>query len=334
MNTSSESAVPPFASPSESPVPAMSLRSRLDAATMALLHTRDQVVRALDAHLAEMHGLRQVLAEAEQQSLVEAQPLAVAPPAPAAAPLPPPLPQPPTYAAPQMASPPAPVVAYDPPAPPPPPPPTPEPVLAALQGLQEALLHKVPVTPAPMPMSEVFPDRLPDFSEAPAVSPFSVPLQAQVPMSAPLPPPPAASRPLVMPTVPPQMMSFQTAFTTVAPEPAAQHAPVLPPPQVSAPLSRPLSVPVVPPSLTGQVAMPAPVSGAVRPAAELPPARQMAREVAADPRMEQATLEDLNAALAFAFSQATQPSRPLVAEAPVSSRPLSPPAQWNLPPRV
>jgi len=199
-------------------------------------------------------------------------------------------------------------------------------VLAALQGLQEALLQKAPMTPAPMPMSEVFPDRLPDFSEPPAASPFSVPL-SQPPMQHVA----ATSRPLIVPSVPQQMMSFQTAFTTVAPElpPFAQ------PPASIAPLSRPLtSQPIPPLPQVTQVTLPAPVSTAMRAQITLPPAREMAREVAADPRMEQATLEDLNAALAFAFSQATQPSRPLVAEAPVSSRPLAPNAQWTLPPRA
>jgi hypothetical protein len=42
-----------------------SLRSRLDSATMAILQTRDQVVRALDKHLQELHSLRRALGQGD-----------------------------------------------------------------------------------------------------------------------------------------------------------------------------------------------------------------------------------------------------------------------------
>jgi hypothetical protein len=284
---------------------------------MALLHTRDQVVRSLDSHLAELHGLRQALAQVEQQAQVVQH---VAAP-PVSVPLPPPVPQP----VPMV----QPVAIYDdPPAPPPPMPQPPEPVLAALQGLQEALLHKAPVTPAPMPMAEVFPDRLPDFSEQLVAQPFALPpMQSMTHLP---------SRPLVAPSMPQQTMSFQTAFTTVAPElvPAPAAQPVAAP--ASMPLSRPLvakrpSLPLLP--LT---TLPPPSLEVQRQHTPLPPPREIAREVVADPRMAQATLEDLNAALAFAFSHASQPSRPLQPESmAVASRPLAQPQQqWSLPPRA
>lgn len=339
MNFSAESANSTSFYTSEAAATAASFRARLDAATMALLQTRDHVVRALDAHLAELHGLRHQLAEAEQKSMIQSAAPLPPPsfqPAPPSAALPPPLPQQPVAV--QQAHPS--VLMYDPPAPPPPAPLPPEPVLAALQGLQEALLHKAPVTPAPMPMSEVFPDRLPDFTEVPpvAASPFSLPPVQRLPQhemplaSRPLVAPhevPLASRPLLVQPNPQQMMSFQTAFTTVAQEAGHLSTPMQP-----APLSRPLPPsPIVHPPVVTQVTLP-PASGAMRAQISLPPSREMAREVAADPRMEQATLEDLNAALAFAFSQAAQPSRPLMAEATGSSRPLAPAAQWTLPPRA
>lgn len=298
-------------------------RARLDAATMALLQTRDHVVRALDAHLAEMHALRHQLAEAEQQTAMASAPVAAPAyqPASVSTALPPPLPREP---APVHHIPAQPVAAvYDPPAPPPQAPLPPEPVLAALQGLQEALLQKVPVTPAPMPMSEVFPDRLPDFTDAapPIASPFSLPPMQMPPQELAMP-----SRPLVAPAMPQQMMSFQTAFTTVAAEPTP------PAPALSRPLAAQPALPPLP--LVTQVTLPPPAVSSQRLPTPLPPARDMAREVAADPRMEQATLEDLNAALAFAFSQPAQQSRPFTGEsAPVASRPLPPGPQWSLPSR-
>lgn len=321
------------------------VRARLDAAMTALLQMRDEVVKALDTHLAELHGLQHVLAEADQQAVMSAnpQPEMVLPPV---AEPPPPLPQSHVPYHWQAEShlpvmPEAAIPAPDAPLPPPPAPVPPAPVLAALQSLQDVLLQKAPITPAPMPMSQVFPDRIPDFTqEAPpaaAVPPTPFSLRDLTPPSVSMPLPPPAALPAVPPPLQP-IMNFQTAFTTVAPEPIA--APSLAerqlPPPSSVPLSRPLQAqvmpPLPPPSHVSQMTLPAPVSRG------LPPPREMAREVAADPRMEQATLEDLNAALALAFSQASQPSRPLgqpsaTMPAPVTSRPLASAPQWNLPPR-
>lgn len=339
---------PPASHPSVPAVaglePSMQLvRTRLDAVTMALLQTRDQIVKALDQHLAELHGLRRALAEADQWSVLNAAPA----PEPSAPPIPAPVPQPPmvqNWQLEQQRMPEPVSQVNDAPLPPPPSPPPPAPVLAALQGLQDVLLHKAPITPAPMPMSEVFPDRLPDFAHesaavpgvVPAPTPFSLRDAAASPVSMPLPVPAPSPLPSMPPPIQP-IMNFQTAFTTVAPEPATPAAPeyMLPPPS-SVPLSRPFPQPHLmapPPPPVSQVMLPAPVSRS------LPPPRDMAREVAADPRMEQATLEDLNAALALAFSQAAQPSRPLgqpaasiaTMQAPAASRPMT--QQWNLPPR-
>ena len=62
------------------------LKARLEAATEALLKTRDQVVEALDHHLNELDVLRRALATSEKNIAPMAQPPAVEAPAPVAAP--------------------------------------------------------------------------------------------------------------------------------------------------------------------------------------------------------------------------------------------------------
>ncbi len=256
---------------------------------MGILQTRDQVVKSLDKHLSELHSLRRALSESEQVAIV-------ATPAPSlpevktpsgrltTLPKMPELPMAPSdtiHHAPQPREQrPDPVMTQviwpgvqgaAVPAPKPLPPPTA--VLNALQGLQDVLLQKGPLTPPPMPMSAVFPDHLPDLP-APVVA--------------------AAVMPPAAPAIP------------------AHHTP-LPPP--AAPSYSP-------------------------PAPALPP--QIAREAQSDPRFEHATLEELNSALALAFSQGSgqapqqQATAEIMAAPHMQSRLLVQPhtnAQWQLPPR-
>jgi hypothetical protein len=152
-------------------------------------------------------------------------------------------------------------------------------VLNALQGLQNVLLQKVPLTPVPVPMHAVFPDRLP---ELPAEQ-----------MSAVQPPPlaPQARSPFEFAPSQPEQPSvhIQHVMTPVAPEVPA-------------------------PSALQETPMP--------------------------PQFEQATLADLNAALAYAFSQAATPSQRLTGGAATSALPsamggAAPVASphWQIPPR-
>ena len=62
------------------------LKARLEAATEALLKTRDQVVEALDHHLNELDMLRRALATSEKNAVPMAQAPAVESPAPVATP--------------------------------------------------------------------------------------------------------------------------------------------------------------------------------------------------------------------------------------------------------
>lgn len=329
------------------------IRHRLDTATMALLQTRDQVVRALDKHLAELHSLRRALAEADQVAVLNAHGItnpteASHNPAPASRPLTP------VFSQPQQAQ----IAALQQPSAPPawstqpgmpmqsmelPPLPAlnqpnpPSTVLNALQGLQDILLQKAPLTPPPMPMNQVFPESLPDMVQvhepAPPAAPqpmqFAAP-QAPVviaPPPAPAQPPAAASAPrspfeVAMLGAPPVAMQPQQMVNTLSPmmeQPSqAQTLMQLPPPPMA-------QVATLPPQVMAPPAQPQP----------------MAREVSGiDPKLEQATLEDLNAALAFAFSQASTPSHPMMGNSMTSvlsnsqQQRTSPAAQqWQLPPR-
>ncbi len=89
------------ASIADSSLPAAqpSVRARLDAATMAILQTRDHVSKALDKHLQELHALRRALGEGDTSltSLLPATPRATTLPIAAAADFTSSRPQPPAF---------------------------------------------------------------------------------------------------------------------------------------------------------------------------------------------------------------------------------------------
>ena len=273
----------------------LSLRSRLDAATMAILQTRDQVVRSLDKHLAELHSLRRALSDADSPMVSQAAPtgstptpqastevappvsVTILPPPPSPAPGPKPLMTQVVWPSAPSTTPTAENTASPHPHAPIAPPPA---VINALQGLQDVLLQKVPLTPPPMPMSAVFPDQLPALPDAnPAAQRSPVVL---------------AASPFELATAQPATNLNPTAILPQAPHSTMQQAPM---------------------------------SGA--------------REVLPDPKIDQATLEDLNTALAYAFSQAASNS-PVHSAGPMTSvihpataKPAQQGAsqQWQLPPR-
>ncbi|MBL9116129.1 MAG: hypothetical protein JNJ83_14070 [Verrucomicrobiaceae bacterium] len=277
----------------------LSLRSRLDAATMAILQTRDQVVRSLDKHLSELHSLRRALSEADSPLVSQSAPaisisapppqselqtpvsVTILPPTPAPV-MPKPVMTQVVWPSAQNAPAVAPATAERAaggqlPLPTMPPPA----VINALQGLQDVLLQKAPLTPPPMPVSAVFTEQLPALPEAPTV----------------LQPAPVAASISPFELVPSQ--------TTISPSQSD-----------FVPQQRTPTIPQVPLSV--------------------------AREATTDPKIDQATLEDLNAALAYAFSQAATPVQSSSQGGPMTSvmSQLNPAGlqqvtnqQWQLPPR-
>jgi hypothetical protein len=303
-----------------------SIRAKLDAATMALLQTRDQVIKSLDKHLSELHSLRLALAESDNATINHQAHSGSA-----------------TSAQPRQ----EPIgnsghtlprtkillngrhdmeQAHEQPAPQPP-----RDMLYALQGLQNALLQKSPLTPPPRPMSEVFPDHLTEVQapfSAPTPPPLaahsfslpSVPAPAAEPTAAPLPPqfPPASPFAFPFPAPHAQQPFLHSHFhQAAAPEqmPQTQH-PFTLPPTVSHASPAPMPAPAMDGWSLFSSPPPAPAPTAFHQDPMLPSvaggiSADVAREARIDSQMEQATLADLNAALAFAFSQVSSPSQPL-----------------------
>ena len=317
----------PAETSSRSEISHPSIRAKLDAATMALLQTRDQVIKSLDKHLSELHSLRLALADADNAAIVN-QPMAapvVSSSASSAQARHEPIS---TYghsAQPTMI---LPSTRHDiEPTPAQPGPQPPRDMLNALQGLQNALLMKTPLTPQPIPMSEVFPDHLPEVQThlsspaptsqaAPAFSLPAFPSPVADPAAAPLPPQFLSASQLGSPF--PNHQAQQPQFHLPA-GPAALPQPQHPFSLPSA-VSQVSSASAMAPAMDGRNLFGSPSPAPTPPAfpqITMPPlavggiSADVAREARVDSQMEQATLEDLNAALAFAFSQVSSPSQPL-----------------------
>jgi hypothetical protein len=339
-----------------------SIRARLDAATMALLQTRDQVIKSLDKHLSELHFLRLALAEADNAAIGNDTTSAPALSASVsnAQPHDEPLGSYGLAAQPSMILPGSrhDIESTQVQAAPQPP----RDMLNALQGLQNALLMKTPLTPQPVPMAEVFPDHLHELQAHPSPA-VAASLAMPTSFSVPVGPAPAAE-PAVTHLPPPLLPAAHPGFAFPTPQDQyPQPQPQFQPPASAVPMrqmQQPFTLPpavsqvssasVMVPSMDGRSLLSSPPLAPTHfsfhqhpmpPLAASGISADVAREARIDSQMEQATLEDLNVALAFAFSQVSSPSQPLPSpttmavhqphrEAPQQAAP----PQWQLPQRA